>query len=846
MWERELAVELNAAQRALLGDLAKGSALRDTLEHLALALERLAPGLMASVLVAEGGRLWLGAGPSLPAAYSSAADGVPIGEGFGSCGTAAHRGEPVVVEDTFSDPLWKNYREIVRRYSLAACWSWPIIGRAKEVLGTFALYCSEARGPRPEELQLVHDFSDLAAIAIDFRRMEQRVLESERGFRELLDDLEAVVWEASAERRQFTYVSRRAEKMLGYPLERWFAEPGFWESLLYPEDRDATLRRDREGARPGARYESEYRVIAADGRVVWVRDLVSANASPRGDIRLHGVMANISGQREAEQEREQALGQIREDRALLQAVVEQIPEGVIVVDAPSGRIRLANRHAEKLLHASLPVGAPLDECSAVFGVHSDGRAYVTSELPVIRAIRDGETILGEEVRVPQSGGPPINLAVNAAPVRDREGRIVAGVASQSDVTERKRQEAVQRLLADAGYGLGTTLDPDETLRDLCSLVSADFADWCAAFLRTGDEGVRCAAFSHRDAAKASRQSELARLLPQPGGAPLRLTAVLHSGRSQLFTEVGPDDFDPGVVRPELLRLVRELGTRSAMTVALRRPDKILGALIFASGRTQGAYSAQDLAVAEKLARRTSLAVENSLLYRTAREAVEQRERFLAIAAHELRTPLTALQLSIQSLRRQLSKPGVNVEALAERARRGETQSLRLSVLVDDLLDVSRMRAGQLRLCPEPMDLVEAVHRTLGRFREELTARGIEVVVHAPSPVAGCWDPLRVDQVIANLVSNGIKYGNGKAVLVSAEVVDDVAVLSVEDHGVGMDAKLVQRLFQPFERGAPAGHMRGLGLGLYITAQIVQAHRGHITARSTPGAGSTFVVELPLR
>jgi PAS domain S-box-containing protein len=842
--ESDLAVPLCAAQTALVSGLSRGVPLEDTLELLALLLERLAPGSKASVLLAEGGRLHVGAGPSLPEAYNSAVEGVPIGEGFGSCGTSAHRGELVVVEDVQSDPLWKNYREIARRYRLAACWSTPIFGRAREVLGTVALYYDEPRRPRPDELQLVRDVSDLASVAIQFGRMERRLRETESGARELVDGLDVIVWEADADTRQFTYVSRRAEEMLGYPLERWYADPAFWESLLHPEDRDATVRRYREGARAGVDYESEYRMVAADGRIVWIRDLVSAKARAPEAPRLRGVMTNISRQREAEQEKERALELLEGERSLLGAVVEQMPEGVVVVDAPAAHILMANRHAEQLLSSSLRRGATLGECAVPRGLRSNGGAYAPSERPVLRAIRDGVTAIGEEVEVPLNEGPPEWLAVSAAPVRDREGRIVAGVASLSDVTERKRQEAVQRLLADAGSIIGGTLDPEATLRDLGSVAVRELADWCALFLASGEQGVRCVALCHRDATKAVCKKDLDRLLPQPGGAPLRLATVLATGRSQLLSEIAPDDLEAGAVRPDLLRLIRELGTESAMTVALRRPGRTLGAVIFASARADRRYVEEDLAVAEELARRTSLAVENAELYREARDAVAQREQFLAVAAHELRTPLTSLQLSVQSIRRQLAKPDADLRALSNRAFTGETQVFRLAALVDDLLDVSRMRAGQLRLAPEPMDLVLAVHRVVTRFRDELTAKGVEVVVHAPSAVTGCWDALRMEQVVTNLVSNGIKYGEGRAVVVTVEATDGIAILRVDDHGTGMTPNLVQRLFQPFERGVPAGRVRGLGLGLYITAQIVQAHGGSISVRSTPGVGSTFIVELP--
>jgi PAS domain S-box-containing protein len=840
--EAALTAGLCGAQTAFLDDIATGVALRTTLEHLILRIEGLAPGLKGSVLLAEGDRLRFAAAPHLPDAYNSAVDGVLIGEGFGSCGTAAHRRQLVVVEDVSSDPLWKNYTDITRRHGLGACWSVPILGRAGALLGTFALYYDKPRRPSDAELNLVQEFARLAGFAIELHRQDEKLFETERGLRDLVEDLDVVVWEADTEMRRFTYVSRRAEEMLGYPLERWVEEPGFWESLVHPDDRDATVRRAREAAALGAGYEMEYRLVAADGHIVWVHDFVSpkTGAPPL----LRGVMANISRQREADEEREQALARLLEERTLLRSALDQLPQGVVVVEAASGRVVIANQQAQELFRSTVHLGPRPEQSSEPASVPQNGRPYALSERPMLRAIREGATNIEEEVEFPQPDGRSSYLAVRAASVRDREGRVIAGAAALSDITERKREEAAARLLTEAGSIVGSTLDPDATLRELGTIATREFADWCAAFLYDGDQRVHCAAFCHRVPSKTLHKADLDRLLPQPGGVPLRLSTVLSTGQSELLERVVFDDVEPGAVRSELLRLLRELGTESAITVALRRAAHTLGALVFASARPDHPYGPADVTVAEELARRTALAVENGQLYRAAQEAILQRERFLAIAAHELRSPLAALQLNVQAIRRQLGKPEFNKESLMSRAVAGEGQSHRLAALIDDLLDVSRIRAGQLRLAPQPLDLVEAVHRVVARFRDELAARGIEVVVHAPSSVVGCWDPLRIEQVITNLVSNGIKYGEGKAVVVAVEASGGIASLRVEDHGTGMSAELTRRLFQPFERGVPAGQIRGLGMGLYITAQVVQAHHGRISVQSTPGVGSTFVVELP--
>jgi PAS domain S-box-containing protein len=828
------------AQTLFLDDIAKGIPLRTTLEHLILGIEVLAQGLKGSVLLAEGGRLRFGAAPNLPDAYNSAVDGVVIGEGFGSCGTAAHRGQLVIVEDVSSDPLWKNYRDIARRHRLAACWSMPLFGRSGELLGTFALYYDEPRRPTSAELNVVQGFARLAGIAIEQSRQDQKLREAERGLRDLVEDLDVIVWEADAETHQFTYVSRRAEKMLGYPLERWYKEPGFWDRLIHPDDRDATVRRAREAATAGTEYESEYRVVAADGRIVWIRNLVSPKTSAGGTPLLRGVLANISRQREADAEREHALARLVEERILLRSVLDQLPQGVVVVEPASSRVLIANRQAQELFGSTVRIGAAPDESSALANLRSNGEPYAFSEGPMMRAIREGATAIEAQVELPQPEGQAAHLAVNASAVRNCEGRIIAGAVVFADITERRRVEAATRLVAEVCSIVGSTLDPDETLRELGAIATRKFADWCAVFLHDGEQRVRCAAFCHRESAKTARKPDLDRLLPQPGGVPLRLSAVLSTGQSELLAHVVSEDVGPGAVRSELLRLLRELGTESAITVALRRAARTLGAIVFASARPDHPYTPADVTVAEELARRTTLAVENGQLYRDAQKAILQ----LAVAAHELRSPLSALQLNIQAMRVQLARPDLSKESLMSRLVAGEAQSHRLAKLIDDLLDVSLIWTSQLRLVPRLLDLVEAVHRVVQRFRDELVAKGVEVAVHAPSPVLGCWDPFRIEQVITNLVSNGIKYGEGKAVVVAVEASGGTAILRVEDHGAGMSPELKRRLFQPFERGVPAGRARGLGLGLYIAAQLVEAHHGRISVQSAPGVGSTFVVELP--
>lgn len=238
-------------------------------------------------------------------------------------------------------------------------------------------------------------------------------------------------------------------------------------------------------------------------------------------------------------------------------------------------------------------------------------------------------------------------------------------------------------------------------------------------------------------------------------------------------------------------------------------------------------------------------VDNARLYREAQQAVRAREEFLSVASHELKTPLTALRLHLQSvLRRSRRDPAPDPASVLLSVQDAERQGEALTRLITSLLDLSRIRAGKLKLDREPVDLARSVGEVLDRFREELDSRGIAVDVRLGAPAAGTWDRMRVEQIVTNLISNAIKYGEGRPIDVSVEARDGRARLVVRDHGCGISRDFMGRLFLPFERDV-SGAQGGLGLGLYIVRQVVAAHDGDIRVESRVGEGTTFTVELPL-
>jgi signal transduction histidine kinase len=229
----------------------------------------------------------------------------------------------------------------------------------------------------------------------------------------------------------------------------------------------------------------------------------------------------------------------------------------------------------------------------------------------------------------------------------------------------------------------------------------------------------------------------------------------------------------------------------------------------------------------------------------AKEAIQARDEFLSIASHELRTPLSALVLQLARLQRALraEESRTPPEMLTEKIDKAVKATGRLTTLVDSLLDVSRIASGRLQLQPEDSDLAEVARDLVERVADAARRAGCELRCHIEAPIRGLWDRGRVEQILDNLLSNAMKYGPDQPIEVTVTAAEDTATISVQDHGVGISKRDLERIFGRFERASTRNY-GGLGLGLYITRQLVEAHGGTIRVTSEPGAGALFVVELP--
>jgi signal transduction histidine kinase len=265
------------------------------------------------------------------------------------------------------------------------------------------------------------------------------------------------------------------------------------------------------------------------------------------------------------------------------------------------------------------------------------------------------------------------------------------------------------------------------------------------------------------------------------------------------------------------------------------------------------YAELEVRVKERTAELEGIASENARLYEVAQRALRTREDFLSIASHELNTPLTTLSLHLQMAQQKMAQQKMArgdlrehpLDGIARALEASERQVLRLTRLVEDLLDVSRIKGGKLTFVFAPVNVSEVVREVVDRFREQLTNVGSSVTTEIEDGIVGSLDQIRIEQIADNLLVNVVKYAPGQPLRVSLGRAGGLATLVVEDRGPGIAEDKQQTIFERFERGDTRSSAGGLGLGLFIVKELVDGQGGSIRVQSRVGEGARFIVELPL-
>jgi PAS domain S-box-containing protein len=409
------------------------------------------------------------------------------------------------------------------------------------------------------------------------------------------------------------------------------------------------------------------------------------------------------------------------------------------------------------------------------------------------------------------------------------------------------QAAAQRsnFLAEAGRILASSLDYQLTLARVARLAVPGLADWCAVDLLEENGSLKRLAVTHVDPAKVAWAHEMQERYPPDPDAPTGVHNVLRTGKSELYAHITDEMLAHGAKDEEHLKILREMGLSSVMIVALAAHGRMLGAITFvATGAARG-FGTEDLALAEALSHRAAFAIDNARLYREAQEANRLKDEFLATVSHELRTPLTAV-IGWLHLIRSGQMDDETVERALETVERNARSQAQL---IEDLLDVSRVVTGNLRLEMRPVDLASVIDNAITSARPAADAKGISLRADLdPRLPSVSGDSDRLQQVVWNLLSNAVKFTpEGGRVEISTRSRDSQVDIMVRDTGSGIPAEFLPHVFDRFRQAdqSTTRAQGGLGLGLAIVRHLVELHGGSVRAESD-GAdqGSTFIVSLP--
>jgi signal transduction histidine kinase len=407
------------------------------------------------------------------------------------------------------------------------------------------------------------------------------------------------------------------------------------------------------------------------------------------------------------------------------------------------------------------------------------------------------------------------------------------------------------LLADASRILAASLDYDAALDAILRLTVPAFADWAVVHLVRREGAFRRIGPAYADPRLAVLAEDLRRASFSLDDVS-SVVRVLGSGRSVLLSDISPESLETYVPDTRYRDAIVRLGPRAAMLVPIVARGMTLGAMTFVSLQPSRQYGESDLTFAEDLGRRAGVAVDNARLYRQTERARAQadqanraKDEFLAVLSHELRTPLNAISGWLKMLEVGTLPPAEAERAVATVGRNVGV----LRRLIEDLLDVSGIIAGKLTVERVPSSLGTIVEQAIESIEREAAAKGIRLEVEVQGTVIVDADPVRLRQVVDNLVANAVKFTPERGVVTVTLRRDGThAVLRVKDTGAGIPATALPHIFERF-RQADSGkgrHHGGLGLGLAIVKHIVELHGGTVRAQSDgDGKGASFTVELPL-
>ncbi|MCE9548540.1 MAG: PAS domain S-box protein, partial [Planctomycetia bacterium] len=716
--------------------------------------------------------------------------------------------------------------------NLHAAFGCPVMV-GEDFLGVIEFFSREIQEPDADLLEMMATVGHQIGQFLERRGAEQRLQASEQELADFFENAPVGLHWVGPD--GIILRANKAElEMLGYTREEYL---GQHISTMHADESviDDVLQR-LANAETLINYEARLR--CKDGSIKEV--LIASNSLWENGQFIHSrcFTRDISDRKQLDEELRLRLKELVAAEERIRSIVDNALDAIITIDDrgimqtfnPAAE-RLFGRMAEDVIGQNVKILMP-----EPYHREDDNDIALFLQTDEPRILGSGREVMG---RRRDGGLIPIELAVSEFHLHNK--RFFTGIVH--DITQRKRTEATLRFLADASKLLSSIVDYRATLQRVVRLAVPDFADWCAMDMLNADGSLERIAIAHRDAEKLRQIEDHFQRHPVPADSPFGAPRVARTGVSEMSTHITDDMLRSVAADEPSLTFLRDLGLRSYLCVPLVTQAKVLGVLTFVLSESGREYNAHDLTVAEDLAHRAVVALENARLYQQVREADRRKDEFLAMLAHELRNPLAPIRSGLDIL-------AVEQQASGETIGIMQQQVDHLVRLVDDLLDVSRIMRGKIELRRRTTDLLQIVAQACDAIRPILEADNKTLVVRTPPNSIWIYvDPVRIVQVLENLLNNAVKYTDvGGRVELIIEQQDKDAVVRVRDNGIGIEPDLLPKVFDLFIQASRSldRAQGGLGIGLTLVRTLVELHGGEVTATSAGlKQGSEFTVRLPL-